>query len=166
MIWFYINNSIDFFLTLLIGLYEKIFLYQCIENLYLEAIILVLIITNAICKEIVVSSLIDKSIFIKPKAEDLIVGNEITNVISRKRIPEKVKWTNAITSYWESTIATMERKNNTTEIITFIRTSGEKLKYIIKSITIKSIPFTETYIFVQANQNPKLALSYTIFLTN
>ena len=60
----------------------------------------------------------------------------------------------------------MERKNNTTEIITFIRTSGEKLKYIIKSITIKSIPFTETYIFVQANQNPKLALSYTIFLTN
>ena len=88
-----INNSIDFFLTLLIGLYEKIFLYQCIENLYLEAIILVLIITKAICKEIVVSSLIDKSIFIKPKAEDLIVGNEITNVISRKRIPEKVKWT-------------------------------------------------------------------------
>lgn len=85
-----INNSIDFFLTLLIGLYEKIFLYQCIENLYLEAIILVLIITKAICKEIVVSLLIDKSVFIKPKAGDLIVGNEITNVISRKRIPDKI----------------------------------------------------------------------------
>lgn len=73
---------------------------------------------------------------------------------------------NAITYYWGSTITTVERKNNTNEIITFIGTSGEKLKYMFKSNTIKSIPFTETDIFVHINQNWKLALSYTILLIN